>query len=298
MLDSDERSGVWLVVGGIVAICLLGTVFSNITRDNSVMSWSSVKKKDPLEAMESKVRGLKNQRKFLEETYQARVAPLEGTAYTCEVVTQEIDELHGYRDSLRGVQANLQNDVKNLEEETKALRNKVRARATGLKLGDLSLKSGKQYHDVIVRRVTPVGMEISHQDGIARIHAPDLNDELNERFMWQEDERLTALSREAGQLVFNAKPKSAKRSDWEIAKSNYERRIEKSREISKTINRLRDRRRDMIVNSAGRANIEGSLRLTQVESQNLNRQIRDLQLQLREEMTEIRRLEMRTRQWR
>lgn len=70
------------------------------------------------------------------------------------------------------------------------------AGAVGQKVGTISIRGGREYQDVIITRVTDVGLEIRHKDGIARIQAPDLDPKWQDRFQWSDEERRNRLKEE------------------------------------------------------------------------------------------------------
>jgi len=57
--------------------------------------------------------------------------------------------------------------------------------AAGEKLANLTLKSGRRYDNVTIVRVTAAGLEISHQEGLARISPVDLDASWQKRFQWE-----------------------------------------------------------------------------------------------------------------
>jgi len=61
----------------------------------------------------------------------------------------------------------------------------VRAAAEDEKLDMLRLNSGKEYSQVVIKKVTPEGMEIRHEFGSARVSVEDLDSKWNERFLWR-----------------------------------------------------------------------------------------------------------------
>jgi hypothetical protein len=56
--------------------------------------------------------------------------------------------------------------------------------AIGEKIGTLTLRGDREYHEVVITRVTEAGMEIRHQHGIARVLAADLGPKWQSRFHW------------------------------------------------------------------------------------------------------------------
>lgn len=90
-------------------------------------------------------------------------------------------------------------------------RRKVWAAAVGEKLGNLTLQSGKVYVDAVISRVTDVGLEIRHENGIARIQGPELDQKLQDRFQWDDDERASRLKEEHD--IQNSKPDEVAETD-------------------------------------------------------------------------------------
>jgi hypothetical protein len=69
--------------------------------------------------------------------------------------------------------------------------------AVGEKLGDVKVRDGRLYRDSVISQVTLVGLEIRHESGFARLQAPDLSAELQDRFQWNGEERRARLAEEA-----------------------------------------------------------------------------------------------------
>lgn len=70
------------------------------------------------------------------------------------------------------------------------------ANAGGEKVESILLKAGRHFERVTITRVTPVGLEISHRHGNARIDAKDLSREFRDRFQWDDEEREKAIEAE------------------------------------------------------------------------------------------------------
>lgn len=105
----------------------------------------------------------------------------------------------------------LQNSQNRLRTELTALdkafagyranyREKTWAKAVGQEIGNLTIRGGRQYHQVTITKVTDVGLEIRHEHGIARIQAPDLDPEWQDRFQWSDEERRARLKKESEDL--------------------------------------------------------------------------------------------------
>ena len=72
-------------------------------------------------------------------------------------------------------------------------RRKTWAGAAGENLGNFTVRGGREYRQAVIARVTDVGLEIRHEHGIARIQAPDLDQKLQDRFQWRDEERRKRL---------------------------------------------------------------------------------------------------------
>ena len=59
-------------------------------------------------------------------------------------------------------------------------------RAAGERIGTLALPNGRQFTGVTIVRITEQGMEISHDDGRARLPRTALGPAWQERFQWQD----------------------------------------------------------------------------------------------------------------
>ncbi|QTN31352.1 hypothetical protein HZ994_03070 [Akkermansiaceae bacterium] len=109
-------------------------------------------------------------------------------------------EMRSSVELLRARCEELQASIPKLREEYGAYRESYRKKAwleaSGERIGNLLLKSGRSFEDVTISRVTPIGIEISHANGIARIDSQDLGGEFAERFQWDEKERALALQKE------------------------------------------------------------------------------------------------------
>ncbi len=104
------------------------------------------------------------------------------------------------RGELAALRTTLQSETAALEREFAAYREKFRsrsrARAAGEAVGVLETRDGRKFNGVTIRKVTDVGMDISHEHGFARIHAPDLGPAWQERFQWTDEERRARLEEE------------------------------------------------------------------------------------------------------
>lgn len=73
----------------------------------------------------------------------------------------------------------------------------VRLVAQGERHPELKLRHGMVYREVVIRRVTGIGLEIRHSSGTARLRHGDLGGEWQERFLWTGEEAQRSLAEEA-----------------------------------------------------------------------------------------------------
>lgn len=75
-------------------------------------------------------------------------------------------------------------------------REAARRAAKDEELAKLETRSGQTYEKVVIREVTPVGMQIRHQGGFARIPFEDLPADLQDRFQFDPAQKAAALAKE------------------------------------------------------------------------------------------------------
>ena len=106
----------------------------------------------------------------------------------CKSMQREGIHLAQRRTSLAASRDVLEAAIAALEHEFADYRAKVRdhvwREAVGQQIGTLITRSGREYRQVSIRRVTAMGLEIRHQDGSARIPVADLSQTLHDRFAW------------------------------------------------------------------------------------------------------------------
>ena len=73
----------------------------------------------------------------------------------------------------------------------------VRLVAEGERYPELRLRHGMVYREVVIRRVTGVGLEVRHSSGTARLRHRDLSEGWQERFLWNGEEAQRSLAEEA-----------------------------------------------------------------------------------------------------
>lgn len=197
MLSDDDHPGLFIFMIGLIVV-VMGGVALSLVIDRRMGSSSSRIELEASIAQDAKVLA------DLQRQHNERSRKV---AQQLDLVERHVAELsrfdRGVAEVVRlaGERATLERDIAALAQNFAGYRDEYRrktwAAAAGQKIPLLKARGGREYHDVIIVRVTEVGLEIRHgQDGIARIAAPDLGDEWQERMQWKAEERREQLAKE------------------------------------------------------------------------------------------------------
>ncbi len=184
MLSPQDNPILYMIAVGICGLAVAGVGLSKMSEyDSKVKEMVSELKYYEKEIAETESR-LGDRANFLAKDYpelEAKMlanneinAQLENLKVKKGSLTKRKDELRSSLTSLSKVFSNYQEDY----------REKTWRMAPGEKIADINLKSGKQYRDVKIAKVTEQGLEIRHDGGTARIMSADLDENLKSRFQW------------------------------------------------------------------------------------------------------------------
>jgi hypothetical protein len=198
---SHDSSGVFSWLAGLSLIVIVGVSLSKLVDQR--FQFSSNNKE-----IESVIGKESEQLTDLQARLKTQQARFDQLALPRQLGAREADEhlarppLNRARlTKLRATIAGLQTAASNCEDSSatyrKSYRNQVCQGAVGEKHAEILLRSSRRYEAVTILRVTPIGLEISHQDGLARIDFIDLDQAWQERFQWRHDERQSTLAGEA-----------------------------------------------------------------------------------------------------
>ena len=127
-----------------------------------------------------------------------------------QALVKQLGTLKQRRDSLEASRVALTPAIRALAEEfsryRQRYRDQARNAAVGESLGNLKTRAGREFRNATIVRVTDVGLEIHHEEGTARVQAPDLSDTLRERFQWNDEERYATLKQESSLADSAAQP--------------------------------------------------------------------------------------------
>ncbi len=200
MLSAEDHSGLITFLAGIIVLVLAGLGLSLLVDRRFDFSRATAESEKAIRAGGEDIAHLSARRNELH-----RELELGGSARTLAAgeyssLKAGADELEKrLADSRRRLEA-LKPELPALEETFAQYRERYRqsewAGAVGESLGTLALRGGREYRSARISKVTEVGLEIRHEDGIARVQAPDLPSELRARFQWDDARRTKALREE------------------------------------------------------------------------------------------------------
>jgi DNA repair exonuclease SbcCD ATPase subunit len=203
MLQGDDQSGVLTFLVGIVVLVLAGVGLSLLVDRRFSFSQGKAALETTIDANDDELAQLTARR----DDSQARLdrqlpRRTGGTSELSKLTATSADLGHRLGEARRKV-ASLEIEIPKLEETFSRHREQYRqsewVRAVGESLGNLTVRGGREYRRAEITQVTEVGLEIRHEDGIARLQAPDLPAELCDRFQWDDARRTKALQDERKQ---------------------------------------------------------------------------------------------------
>lgn len=200
MVSAEEHPGIFYFMVGMVVLVMAGVGLSLLV-DRRMKSSSGISdaQRDVAmgeEELES-LRAYHADRSFILQNYGSKMkSGLVGQ----KELRQQLVLLNQRQSKLEATRSELSAAIPLLQDEFSRYRAEYRRQAwsgaAGEKLGTLTIRGGREYQDAAITRVTDVGIEIRHKDGIARIQAPDLGAKWQDRFQWSDEERRARLNQE------------------------------------------------------------------------------------------------------
>lgn len=197
---ANENSGVfgWLV--GLVVIVMVGVGLSTLvdrrfqfSSNNKEIEEVIGKESEHLADLLSRLARQKEQHDQLERPRMRVSREADELKQRIPIYRTKIQELTG---TLSRLQATITSQEDAMSSYRRSYRDQTWQQAIGEQHSEIVLRNGRRFETVSILRVTPVGLEISHKDGRARIGFPDLNDTWQERFQWNREERQSAIDGE------------------------------------------------------------------------------------------------------
>lgn len=200
MISSDDNPGLFTFMVGVILVVFAGVGLSLLVDRKFSFSQRVSGLAGQIESGAAELEQLKDtqleQERRLTELEPKRRQMME----TRTSLDRKLSALTARRKSLTETLGGLRQAVPVLEAEFAryrgAYRDAARAAAVGESLGTLSVRGGREYRNAVISRVTDVGLEIRHENGIARVQAPDLDHALQDRFQWDDEARRAKLIEE------------------------------------------------------------------------------------------------------
>lgn len=228
MLSSEDHSGVVYFLIGIVVIVFTAVGLSMLVDQRFRFSSGVGVLKREVALQTEEIADMTLRHDLRSATLAEELAKRGPTAAGRQEALAKIAATTTRMSELRNSQNKLRAELAALEtaftKYRSTYREKTWAKAVGQEIGNLTIRGGRQYHQATITKVTDVGLEIRHEHGIARIQAPDLDSEWQDRFQWSDEERRARLNRESEDLedkppVSNLAPRSGPDFNAEVASS-------------------------------------------------------------------------------
>jgi len=200
MLSAEDNPGIFYFLVGMIVLVMAGVGLSILVDQRFKFSSGMSDIQRDIAMAEEELGSLKSyqeQRSRQLESFGTRLKS--DSAANAELrrkatsLGKRQSELERSRDGLLATIPTIENEFSRYRAE---YRQQTWTRVVGQKVGTLTLRGGREYQDVVITRVTDVGLEIRHKDGIARIQAPDLDTSWQDRFQWSDEERRNRLKEE------------------------------------------------------------------------------------------------------
>lgn len=193
---TEEGNGLLWILCSLIIVTLTG-VFLSLLVDKRITSSHSVKglhlkiqeNNQTIERIENALSQYKKSVDSAEDEAERIQSRKSGFSAKSKQHREEIAELRLQQEALKSSIPVLEIQFANYRNE---YRESAWRNATGEKIDLLYLKTGRQFENVTIRRVTSFGLEISHASGLARIDFRDLGLKYRERFQWEDQDRQRA----------------------------------------------------------------------------------------------------------
>jgi chromosome segregation ATPase len=210
VLSDDNNSGILTFLVGLILVVMVAVGLSvllesrfSFSRNTRELESVIASNKEELSRLEIRIEDARSQLTSSEPKLRSAESELKATRPLLQENQAKLVELTRRRDEA-------QRSIPVLEKEFQTYRKRYReqtwAEAVGQSLGDLEIRGGKIYQNATITKVTEVGLEIRHSDGIARVQGPDLPEALRDRFQWNDEERMKRLQEEIANHEALSKP--------------------------------------------------------------------------------------------
>jgi chromosome segregation ATPase len=192
MLSAEENPGLFYFMVGIIVLVMAGVGLSLLIDKRLQSSSGANRLQREMQVAEEELQGLKEWHLESSRALAQRGPQLLAASAARLELRHQQEALRQRQSTLEARRRELLSGISALEKDFSRHRADFRRRtwlaATGEKIGTLTLRGDREYHEAVITRVTEVGLEIRHQHGIARVLAADLGPKWQERFQWRDGE--------------------------------------------------------------------------------------------------------------
>lgn len=200
---ASDNSGTFWGLTSLIIIVFAAIGVSSLTTKRFEFSSSAKSNSKLVQAEAETLSDLSVEKASLETRLHQEGIHVE-TAEQIEQLTKTLAEQQTKIDALKGDVKTARAHVTSVEESfagyQKDYRSQIWLAAAGEKFPVIRLRTGREYKNATILRVTPVGLEIDHSEGRARLDAVNLDATWQERFQWNDAERLSTRGGERPQM--------------------------------------------------------------------------------------------------
>lgn len=200
MLSDDNNSGLFTFLIGLIVLVMVGVGLSVLVDSRFSFSRSARDLEGAVATDKEEVKrltALVDEYHFQLSNQQPKLSAANAELKELESsVADTQSKLKGLESRRDEIAASIPPLRSQFDDYRKKYRQQTWAAAVGESLGDLEIRGGRIYRKSIINKVSEVGLEIRHEDGIARIQGPDLSMEIQDRFQWDDAERMQRLQKE------------------------------------------------------------------------------------------------------
>lgn len=189
---SDNQDGILWILGSLIVLTLSGVFLSILVDKRFSFQRETTSIQSLLDANEVSILSLRSQIRESEailassiSTREANKLKLDSSIKNSKIITAEINRLEGRKSELA---LRIPEAKEAFYKYRENYREQTWRNAIGEKIEYIMLKSGRQFDKVVIQKVIPSGLVISHAHGLARINGRDLSHAMQARFQWIDKE--------------------------------------------------------------------------------------------------------------
>ncbi len=187
MSSESHREAFW-ILGCLIVLTLVGIFLTIMVDRHRAPRRQTSSIQSRLHADGESILNLRNQISRSEAKLTASATNSEASQSELNSREADIKEISASIQVLKSRKRELTAELPDTREKFQKYREDYRKHtwrnAVGEKIDHIFLRTGRQFDRVVVTKVTPSGLEISHAHGRARIDGKDLSHALQDRFQW------------------------------------------------------------------------------------------------------------------